>query len=126
MLLRCGLDCSLNSAAEAWKVANDRAAVCWKILTARLAALKTNQGEFVANCLLARSLVWGLARWWGVFEREGNRANRPDRVWCAIWVVDVGRCWTALSSDALRHGHAEPGHPVQHRAANPGFGLLGR
>src|SRR4051794_8316656 len=32
----------------------------------------------------------------------------------------------ALSGDALRHRHPEPGHPVQHRAADPGFGLLGR
>src|SRR3954449_2016247 len=32
----------------------------------------------------------------------------------------------ALSGDALRHRHPEPGHPVEHRAADPGFGLLGR
>src|SRR4051794_14771928 len=32
----------------------------------------------------------------------------------------------ALSGDALRHRPTEPGHPVQHRAADPGFGLLGR
>src|SRR5215210_3134469 len=78
MLLRGGVDCPLNSAGEAWKVANERAAVCWKVLTAQLAALRTNQGKFMANCLLARSLVWGLARWSGVFEREANRADRPD------------------------------------------------
>jgi len=78
MLLRGDLDCSLNSAAEAWKVANERAAVYRKVLTVRLTALRANQGKFVTNCLLARSLVWGLARWRGVFEREGNRANRPD------------------------------------------------
>src|SRR5215207_9416468 len=32
----------------------------------------------------------------------------------------------ARSGDALRHRHPEPGHPVEHRAADPGFGLLGR
>src|SRR4051812_23873857 len=32
----------------------------------------------------------------------------------------------ALSGDALRHRHPEPGHLVEHRAADPGFGLLGR
>src|SRR5215217_7502871 len=32
----------------------------------------------------------------------------------------------ALSGAALRHRHPEPGHPIEHRAADPGFGLLGR
>src|SRR5215213_7249311 len=35
-------------------------------------------------------------------------------------------CWIALSGDALRHRHPEPGHPVEHRAVDPGFGLLSR
>src|SRR3954467_4972855 len=45
---------------------------------------------------------------------------------CAIQVVGAERWLAALSGDALRHRHPEPGHPVQHRAADPGFGLLGR
>src|SRR5215204_1336415 len=36
------------------------------------------------------------------------------------WVGSY-RC---LSGDALRHRHAEPGHPVEHRAGDPGLGLL--
>ncbi len=51
MLLRGDLDCSLNSAAEARKVANERAAVCRKVLTIRLTGLRANQGKFVTNCL---------------------------------------------------------------------------
>src|SRR3954451_11686306 len=39
---------------------------------------------------------------------------------CWAW-VDSYRC---LSGDALRHRHAEPGHPVEHRAGDPGLGLL--
>src|SRR5215217_2646518 len=52
--------------------------------------------------------------------------NGLIRVWCTNPMVDVGRSLDALSGDALRHRHPEPGHPVQHRAADPGFGLLGR
>src|SRR3954449_12429286 len=48
------------------------------------------------------------------------------RLWCTIRVVGAERSLDALSSDALRHRHPEPGHPVEHRAADPGFGLLGR
>src|SRR3954447_15213972 len=48
------------------------------------------------------------------------------RLWCTIRVVGAERSLDALSGDALRHRHPEPGHPVQHRAADPGFGLLGR
>src|SRR6478735_8994736 len=34
-------------------------------------------------------------------------------------------CWAwGLSGDALRHRHAEPGHPVERRAGDPGLGLL--
>src|SRR4029453_15533592 len=29
-----------------------------------------------------------------------------------------------LLGDTLRHRHAEPGHPVEHRAGDPGLGLL--
>src|SRR3954451_14289330 len=47
-------------------------------------------------------------------------------LWCAIRVVGAERSLDALSGDALRHRHTEPGHPVEHRAADPGFGLLGR
>src|SRR3954447_27063811 len=39
---------------------------------------------------------------------------------CWAWVGSY-RC---LSGDALRHRHAEPGHPVEHRAGDPGLGLL--
>src|SRR3954470_15240449 len=49
-----------------------------------------------------------------------------DRLWCAIRVVGAERSLDALSGDALRHRHPEPGHPVEHRTADPGFGLLGR
>src|ERR687893_204161 len=37
-----------------------------------------------------------------------------------MWGDDY-RC---LSGGALRHRHTEPGHPVEHRAGDPGFGLL--
>src|SRR3954467_4575672 len=47
-------------------------------------------------------------------------------LWCTIRVVGAERSLAALSGDALRHRHPEPGHPVEHRAADPGFGLLGR
>jgi len=46
--------------------------------------------------------------------------------WCTIRVMDVERQPEALSGDALRHWHAEAGHPVQHRAADLCLGLLGR
>src|SRR4051812_16209443 len=39
---------------------------------------------------------------------------------CWAWVGSY-RC---LSGDALRHRHAEPGHPVEHRAGDPGLDLL--
>src|SRR5215212_11606498 len=48
------------------------------------------------------------------------------RLWCVNQAVDVRRSLGAFSGDALRHRHTEPGHPVEHRAADPGFGLLGR
>lgn len=41
-------------------------------------------------------------------------------------MVDVGSGSVALSGDAPRHRHAEPGHLVERRAADPGFGFLGR
>ncbi len=46
--------------------------------------------------------------------------------WCTIRVMDIERQPEALSGDALRHWHAEAGHPVQHRAADLCLGLLGR
>src|SRR4051812_35229620 len=49
-----------------------------------------------------------------------------EGLWCVIRVLDVAWSLEALSGDALRHWHPEPGHPVEHRAADPGFGLLGR
>src|SRR5215218_5651243 len=45
---------------------------------------------------------------------------------CAIQVVGAERSLDARSGDALRPRHTEPGHPVEHRTADPGFGLLGR
>src|SRR3954470_2324181 len=39
---------------------------------------------------------------------------------CWSWVGSY-RC---LSGAALRHRHAEPGHPVEQRARDPGLGLL--
>src|SRR4051794_40807790 len=47
-------------------------------------------------------------------------------LWCVDQAVDVRRSLGTFSGDALRHWHPEPGHPVEHRAADPGFGLLGR
>src|SRR4051812_12831793 len=47
-------------------------------------------------------------------------------LWCVNQAVDVRRSLGTFSGDALRHRHAEPGHPVEHCAADPGFGLLGR
>src|SRR3954451_377713 len=40
---------------------------------------------------------------------------------CWAWVGSY-RC---LSDNAPGHRHAQPGHPVQRRAADPGLGLLG-
>src|SRR3954467_1018227 len=37
--------------------------------------------------------------------------------------VGVGR-HPCLAGDSLRHRHAEPGYPVEHRAGDPGLGLL--
>jgi len=47
------------------------------------------------------------------------------RRWCTIRVMDVEHQAEALSADPLRHWHAKAGHPVQHRAADLGLGLLG-
>src|SRR3954468_6448754 len=44
--------------------------------------------------------------------------------WCRNRIVDVGWSPGALSGDTPRHRHAEPGHAVQRRAADPGLGLL--
>src|SRR3954453_20508497 len=77
----------------------------------------------VYTCFPTRPAPWtnygdcGLASW---------IRSRSARLWCAIQVVGAERSLDALSGDALRHRHPEPGHPVQHRAADPGFGLLGR
>src|SRR3954468_13131852 len=56
----------------------------------------------------------------------GDFASGLIWLWCAIQVVGAERSLDALSGDALRPRHPEPGHPVEHRAADPGFGLLGR
>src|SRR5215203_4398215 len=69
-------------------------------------------------------------------RRVTRRCTRPGRAISGIlgcpstgvgaqisywaWVGSY-RC---LSGDALRHRHAEPGHPVEHRAGDPGLGLL--
>src|SRR4051812_25925050 len=42
---------------------------------------------------------------------------------CSCWAW-VGGSYRCLSGDALRHRHAEPGHPVERRAGDPGLGLL--
>src|SRR6476469_1968663 len=42
---------------------------------------------------------------------------------CSCWAW-VGGSYRCLSGDALRYRHAEPGHPVDHRAGDPGLGLL--
>src|SRR5215212_9698358 len=65
------------------------------------------------------------------FENESRNSSQTEgclknRLWCAIRVVGAERSLDALSGDALRHRHPKPGHPVEHRAADPGFGLLGR
>src|SRR5919107_6125099 len=56
----------------------------------------------------------------------GASVSRVAWLWCAIRVMGAERSLDALSGDALRQRHTEPGHPVEHRAADPGFGLLGR
>src|SRR4051794_5395065 len=53
------------------------------------------------------------------------RITGSDGLWCVNQAVDVRRSLGTFSGDALRHRHPEPGHPVEHRAADPGFGLLG-
>src|SRR3954470_16308351 len=52
--------------------------------------------------------------------------GRLEGLWCVNQAVDVRRSLGTFSGDALRHRHPELGHPVEHRAADPGFGLLGR
>src|SRR3954464_2254049 len=47
-------------------------------------------------------------------------------LWCVNQAVDVRRSLGTFSGDALRHRHTEPSHPVEHRAADPGFGFLSR
>src|SRR3954454_17566007 len=42
---------------------------------------------------------------------------------CSCWAW-VGGSYRCLSGDALRYRHAEPGHPVERRAGDPGLGLL--
>src|SRR3954467_6653875 len=76
--------------------------------------------------LVARVHGWSLPA--GRLARSAY--TRTDRALpgyrCVIRVVDVRRSLGTFSGDALRHRHPEPGHPVEHRAADPGFGLLGR
>src|SRR4051794_1885860 len=48
------------------------------------------------------------------------RTGVGAQISCWAWVGSY-RC---LSGDALRYRHAEPGHPVEHRAGDPGLGLL--
>src|SRR3954452_986514 len=57
-------------------------------------------------------------------ELLGPTEIRAYRRWCRNRIVDVGWSPCALSGDAPRHRHAEPGHAVQRRAADPGLGLL--
>ncbi len=45
--------------------------------------------------------------------------------WCVNRTVDVLRQLVLSSGDALGHWHAQAIHLVQHRAADPGLGLLG-
>src|SRR4051794_17005118 len=47
-------------------------------------------------------------------------------LWCVNQAVDVRRSLGTFSGDALRHRHPEPSHPVEHRAADPGFSFLSR
>src|SRR3954464_1108172 len=58
--------------------------------------------------------------------RQGELKYSAPRLWCAIRVVGAERSLDARSGDALRHRPTEPGHPVEHRAADPGFRFLGR
>src|SRR5829696_5069978 len=53
-------------------------------------------------------------------------ASKALGVWCTTPMVDVGRSLVARSGDARRDRRPEPGHPVEHRAADPGFGGRGR
>src|SRR3954464_14231248 len=55
-----------------------------------------------------------------VAHEHAESAGVGAQISCWAWVGSY-RC---LSGDALRHRHAEPGHPVEHRAGDPGLGLL--
>src|SRR3954452_20832468 len=85
-------------------------------------------GPFAPACssrsLRAASICWICSV--TMCRRAMSRCNSARGLWCAIQVVGAERSLEALSGDALRHRHPEPGHPVEHRAADPGFGLLGR
>src|SRR5829696_2413691 len=62
-------------------------------------------------------------------RRHRDRSHRNEPIALAlVHTSDGGRglVLEARSGDALRHRHPEPGHPVEHRATDPGFGLLGR
>src|SRR4051794_29160510 len=60
-----------------------------------------------------------------VHRLETPTIGTPDgvgaQISCWAWVGGSYRC---LSGDALRYRHAEPGHPVERRAGDPGLGLL--
>src|SRR5918997_5411642 len=47
-------------------------------------------------------------------------------LWCTNRLTDMGRQLSCPSGGALRQRHTEPGHPVEHRAADPSLSLLGR
>src|SRR3954464_14577875 len=83
---------------------------------------------FIASGVGRESIPW-LRLWCGAAtcaaaQHLSNRRLDPIGVGAQIsywaWVGSY-RC---LSGDALRHRHAEPGHPVEHRAGDPGLGLL--
>ena len=64
-------------------------------------------------------------------SRQRSQANAFAKcglsgLWCVNQAEDVRRPLGTFSGDALRHRHTEPSHPVEHRAADPGFGFLGR
>src|SRR5918993_4762457 len=60
---------------------------------------------------------------WSAYDLADQTSLEGTGAQIGRWMWGGGyRC---LSGGALRHRHAEPGHPVEHRASGPGFGLLG-
>src|SRR3954470_2477511 len=80
-------------------------------LTTGSSPVASNRSEPSFNC--RQNPTFGSDRYLTMF-------SAVIRLWCVNQAVDVRRSLGTFSGDALRHRHPEPGHPVEHRAADPG------